>query len=234
MSKSLTEEQRTRLPKDGDYRNWVLYMASKNNGAFNFIDYKNEVASIANGELARLTTAIKELEDAGVLIKRSNGRIYDITNKGQERFNNGEFTKAPLEGGTIMPQDEKSQEKSNKNKDDLTLRKLNRTSDSIDEVERKVDTTSKLIAVASIVSAIAICVQVFIAITGTTTIDGEVHVFPKKEKIDSLEHVLKKSMKKEEHLSFQLDSLKKEFQKQIEILDSTSQELIKVQQENKK
>lgn len=241
MSKPLTEEQQKNLPEDEDYRNWVLLIASENNWVFNERDYAQAIAKIKKGALGRVELAIKELEDSRVLIKRPNGRIYDVTNDGIKRFKNGEFKSQPTgmyTSNTKFEQEDKSTETklTAPPKDDskpdaeenYTIRKLNRTADSIDQVQERVSTSTKIVAGATLVSALAMITQVIILIWfNHTTIDGNISISPKQAIIDSLNTKLQTTTEQADIHQMLSDSLEKELQKLTTILDSTSQELIK-------
>ena len=260
MARPLTEEQIARFPRNGDYRDWVLFVASTRNWVFARDDYAQEAHKIQkkngyDGALARIDLATRELEDAKVLIKRAHGRTYDVTNDGRERFYNGEFTKGGTGGiyfsissdkkDRVEPKEEPTQETNDEQvedqnsssteqeviEDDYTTKKLNRTAYSIEEVDSKLTTTNIIIAIASGVSAIAIVVQVCLSIFGTTTIDGEIGVLPREELLDSLRTQLKQT---NEELGLSKDReeiLKKERQNQAMILDSTYRKLSNVEKE---
>ena len=263
MERPLTKEQIDRLPKNGDYRDWVLFVASTNDWVFARDDYAQEAHGIQkkkgyDGALAKIDLAIRELEDAKVLIKRARGRTYDVTNDGRERFYNGEFTKGGTGGiyfslsnekkDKVEPEEEPRRESQNVEvenqdststpqeviEDDYTTKKLNRTAYSIEEVDSKLTTTNIIIAVASGVSAIAIVVQVCLSIFSTTTIDGEIAVLPREGVLDSLKTQLKQTNEELGLSKVREESLKKEHQKQATILDSTFRKLSSVEMEKEK
>ena len=213
MSKELTKEQKERLPEDGDYRDWILYMASENDWSFSWYDYNNEIAQ-KRGELRRLGLSIEELVEAGLAKRRRDGRTYDITRLGIDFYKNGNK--------------EKPVELSHKSFETETFINIfQRISESINESK----STKTIVIIASIATAFAASLQAYFTYRQTHLLEEQ---YQERIAQDSLSLSLEKTKTLYRLSQESRDSLTTEFQKQSKRLDSTYQELIKVQREKNK
>ena len=95
MSNELKEDELAKIPKDGiDLKDFILQVASNNNWVFDLTKHSTAIVNAENISLNRVGTTLKELEDDRFLIKRSGGRVYEVTTKGIKSFNSRSGTRS--------------------------------------------------------------------------------------------------------------------------------------------
>lgn len=224
MTKPLNPDEIEKLIEaEYDYRDFILQVASNNNWVYDWSEYSAAIVNAKKGALGRVSTTLKELEDDRFLIKQSGSRIYSVTTKGIKYYKSKTFTDTEDESKTKIDDTidyNSDTEEANISDYDYNTIKLNRTSDSIDKVETKIESVEVRVYKATLVMAFASCVSVLVlifqflfSIYGTTDIRGEISILKEENNLEQLKKDMKQSIQKADHLTFELDSLKTELQK---------------------
>lgn len=225
MTKPLNPDEIVKLIEaEYDYRDFILQVASNNNWVYDWSEYSTAIVNAKKGALGRVSTTLKELEDDRFLIKQSGSRIYSVTTKGIKYYKSKTFTNESSESETKVDDGIETDAdligKTNISDYDYNTIKLNRTSDSIDKVETKIESVEIRVYKATLVMAFASCVSVLVlifqflfSIYGTTDIRGKISILKEENNLEQLKKDMKQSIQKADHLTFELDSLKTELQK---------------------
>ncbi len=197
--KQFTDDEKANLPGNGDYRDWVLYMASQEhrNWTYSYYEYNNEFPKIKKGELARLQISLTELEEGGYAVKRKSFGIYDITPKGVALWDKGGFA---------------AKETKEKEKENLEFELTKSTKDSI--------SFSKITTIGSlIVAAGSLGVAYFSSEDSKETLLRQQELILKSQtQIENLQGQVEQTTS----YQLQIETLKLEVQELTNKLDSTS------------